>query len=265
MKNIKENALKTPALTAVIVALFAVAAFSLPVSLGEYKFSAKENAGVFFSVQIGVRIIACVIAAIYAKKCDFEIFCRIKLKDVILSLLIAVFVCLNNFPFIAVISGEFVLSSDFGEITVFILYCLSVGFAEEFVFRGVVLPLFLVKFKDNALRDFLAVLCSAAVFSLCHIGNLFGGAGIFDTALQIAYTFLTGGLFGAIFVFTENVLLPAVLHFIYDVGGLIFSSKVGIGSGNQWDTVTVIITAVLGVFATVYFTVKLLKNKNQSK
>jgi len=50
---------------------------------------------------------------------------------------------------------------------------------------------------------------------------------------------------------TNNLIVPILLHFIYDIGGL-FTSEIGVAIGNQWDTVTVIITAVLGVIVLIY-------------
>ena len=258
MNNARKNAEKSPVLTAIIVALFSVAAFSLPVS-----FSGKTvPMALYYSVQIGVRALVSVICAIYAHRCGFGIFSRVK-KAAVLPFTVAFLVCVNNFPFIGVFSGNVVYKSGESAI-IFILYCLSVGVSEEFVFRGVILPLFLLKFEKNPRRDFLATLCSAALFSLCHLGNLFGGASIGETALQVGYTFLTGAMFGAVMIYSENVILPSFLHFVYDLGGLSLSYKVGILEGNAWDTATVIMTAVIGVAALVYFCVKLLK-KNQSK
>ena len=83
--------------------------------------------------------------------------------------------------------------------------------------------------------------------------NIFS-QGIVPTLLQIGYTFLTGGLFGIVYLITKNLIFPIILHVIFDLGGLIFSAPFGIAAGNMWDVLTIIITAALSVFATaVYF------------
>lgn len=263
MGSLKENAEKTPIYTAVIISLIAVAAFSLPFSFGNVKLSARENPAVFYSVQMSVRTAACVLCVIYAHICGFALFAKPDKKTALLFVA-AFIVCVNNFPFIAVISGA-EINTGFFTVLLFVSYCLTVGFSEEFVFRGVVFCLFDEKFRGKENNGFLTVFFSALAFSLCHLANLFGGAGIGATLLQVGYTFLTGAMFGAVMLYTRNVLLPAILHFIYDVGGLIFSESVGIGYGNIWDTATVIITVALGALATAYFTFKIFKYRNQSK
>ncbi|MBP5466774.1 MAG: CPBP family intramembrane metalloprotease, partial [Clostridia bacterium] len=90
-------------------------------------------------------------------------------------------------------------------------------------------------------------------------------AGIAPTLLQAGYTFLTGCLFGAVYVFTGNIVFPVILHTVYDVGGLIFSEPFGIAVGDMWDAYTIIITAVLGVFATAVFAIRLWKYKSDGR
>ena len=51
---------------------------------------------------------------------------------------------------------------------------------------------------------------------------------------------------------TRNIFTAITLHTVYDIGGLILSDAVGIGRGNQWDTLTIVVTAIIGVLVAIY-------------
>lgn len=87
------------------------------------------------------------------------------------------------------------------------LYCiLGVGLVEEFAFRGFIFK----RFKNLFGKDFLAVICSSALFGLFHI---FGGS-----LIQIVLT----GLIGALFCFFKlkirncSTLSLIIAHGVYD-------------------------------------------------
>ena len=73
--------------------------------------------------------------------------------------------------------------------------------------------------------------------------------------MQVGYSFLIGGMCALAMTITRNLFFPAILHAIFDVGGLMTDSRIGIATGNQWDKVTIIITAVLGVAVLIYMVV----------
>lgn len=248
-KRIAESAYSSPLLTAITAALFAVAAFSV-------SGAADFSDGVKFAIDIVSRALVVIFTAYCIKACGFKLFARSKTGFLRFLLLFAGFlVCVNNFPIMGFITGNVALKEN-PNILRYSIYCIAIGVAEEFVFRGFIMPLVGLKFREKPRAPFITVLVTSAIFALCHLFNIFS-AGVAATLLQVGYTFLTGGLFCAAYLFTENIIFPMVLHVIFDVGGLIFDLPFGIAYGNMWDTATIIITAVLGLIVTAAYSIVL--------
>lgn len=236
---------------AVSAALFAVVIFSLP---NLFKASDDE----LFVLNLICRSVAVFLAVYAARACGFKLFSKRKLTVFeVFSVILGFLVCLNNFPIIGFIAGRVTLIQN-ARIVRYVVYCIAIGVSEEFVFRGFVFPLVGLKVRNKPRAPFLAVLISSAVFAFCHLFNIFS-AGFVPTMLQVGYTFLTGGLFGAVYLFIENLIYPVIMHILFDIGGLMFSETFGIAAGNMWDMATITITAVLGVIATAVYVYKLLK------
>lgn len=253
-ERIREHTFSSPILSAIAISLFAVVVFSLP-SL----FDVRDNT--LFVLNIACRAVAAVSAMVLAKICGFKLFN--KPKTAILLFLLGLIVCVNNFPIIGLITGKVRLLNN-SDIVKYLCYCAAIGVAEEAVFRGLVMPLVGVGLKNKTHAAFFTVAVSAGIFSLCHLFNIFS-AGIAPTLLQVGYTFLTGCLFGTVYLFTENIIFPILLHAVYDVGGLLFTEPFGIAAGNMWDTYTTIITVVLGVITAAVFAFKLWNYKSGEK
>ena len=248
-ERIKERAFSSPILSAISVSLFAVVIFSIP---GIFKL---QKNGLFY-LHIVCRTVAAAGALILAKICGFKVFSKPKFtSSAILLTLLGLLVCVNNFPIIGFSTGNVKLLND-PETVKYLCYCAAIGIAEELIFRGFILSLVGVGLKGKKYAPLLTVAVSAAIFSFCHLFNIFS-AGLLPTLLQVGYTFLTGCLFGTVYLFTENVIFPILLHIVYDVGGLIFTDPFGIAVGNMWDTYTVIITVVLGVATAIIFSIAL--------
>lgn len=91
-----------------------------------------------------------------------------------------------------------------GEICFHVLTMLNVGFIEEVIFRGF---LFRMMQKDN-LKSAMAV--SSLTFGIGHIVNLFSGADLIPTLLQVCYAVALGYLFVIIF-YRSKSLIPGIL------------------------------------------------------
>ena len=85
------------------------------------------------------------------------------------------------------------INNSFMEILWYMLSMICVGFLEEIIFRGF---LFKMMEKDNVKS---AIIVSSVTFGIGHIVNLFNGAALFPTLIQICYAIAIGYLFVIIF------------------------------------------------------------------
>lgn len=180
-------------------------------------------------------------------------------KKSLLWCLPCLFVVLANFPFSALITGAAVVEKT-NLIWLFALNCLLIGVFEEFLFRGVFQALIAEKCKGKKYADFLTVASSAALFGLWHLTNLFAGAGIGATVLQVGYSFLIGAMLSAVLIRTGNLWICVLLHALFDFGGYIVTT---LGSGPFQDACFWGLTAVCGVICTIHVLVFLLNRGKQ--
>lgn len=262
MNKLRLDACKTPFSHVIIVTLFAIGVVALPFDILVKSFI-TEGRTLYYVSQAIPRIIFSVVAVIFIKKYQFgKIFSSINGVGVLL-MIPALLVCVNNAPIVGLITGNVTFEGDVGVVVAYLVYCISVGFFEELVFRGIIFPLCVIsqtKYKNGI---FWSVVISSAVFSASHLVNLFAGMGVGAVILQLGYTFLVGAMCSISLVKTKNIFFSVFLHTVYDVGGLGLvnvNNAGGLLKGNQWDTLTVIITAVLGVIVCVYMIFVLLKS-----
>ncbi len=90
------------------------------------------------------------------------------------------------------------------EIILHILTMLNVGFIEEVVFRGF---LFRMMAKDNLK---IAILVNSLTFGIGHIINLFNGADLVPTLLQVGYATAVGYLFVTI-TYKSGSIIPCII------------------------------------------------------
>ncbi len=177
----------------------------------------------------------------------------------ILIVLPALLISINNFPISAYFNGRTEITST-TSIQTFLLQCISIGFFEELVFRGLILSLLLNYLKEKKHYILKAMMISSLVFGFMHLFNLFFEAGLTATLLQVVYTTLTGLLWAAIFIITKNILYPIILHVIYNFLGLLYPT---LGSvTNQFDTVTIIVTALLSLMVGCFYMYHILNIEN---
>lgn len=92
------------------------------------------------------------------------------------------------------------------EIIFHILTMLNVGFIEEIIFRGY---LFKMMETDNVK---VATAVSSITFGIGHIVNLFNGAELIPTLLQICYATAVGYLFVVIFRKSKSIVPCIIAH-----------------------------------------------------
>ena len=106
---------------------------------------------------------------------------------------------------------------------------------------------------------FLSIILSSAIFGGAHLVNLFAGADVGATILQVGYSFLIGSMFALAAVKSGNFYHAVALHAIFDFGGLLESK--GLIEGVIWTTENMILTAAVGLIVCVYAIVLFIKNK----
>ena len=156
---------------------------------------------------------------------------RTSIINIILSLIIFIFIIKNKLtnyygltklpnpkkylyfiPLLMIISvnlwNGININNSVSEIIFYMLSMTGVGFLEEIIFRG-----FLFKWmeKDNINR---AIIVTSLTFGIGHIINLFNGADIIPTILQILYATSIGYLFVTIFHKSKSLWPCIITHIL---------------------------------------------------
>ena len=110
--------------------------------------------------------------------------------------------------------------SDGGLIALLVLLYISVGTIEEFLFRGLILPLMLRKWGSTRKGIYIAVLVSSSIFGVAHLLNFIAGRrDLLTTSTQILYGTFFGVFFAALLLRNRSIW-PAVFgHFLFDLCG----------------------------------------------
>ena len=249
-----ENKKKTAGETLTVI-IYACLAFSLPYELIARLFGGS-NVAVYLSGAV-LKALFCVYPIYKIRALGFREEFKIKrgfLKGLLLSLP-ALIVSLNNLPILPLITDDLVLNIYKAEIFPYILFCLAIGFSEELIFRGLLLPLFVGVFGRGKIGVLKAVTFSSALFALMHLLNLFGGAPL-AVLTQVGYSFLIGLAFSLSALFTKNIFVPILLHSLFDFGGFLYDA---FGEGVLWTRGNIILTAVVGAVSAVILTVEFIK------
>ncbi len=171
-------------------------------------------------------------------------------------------VVINNFPLLALIRKEACILHNaplmWGW---FSLECLAIALFEEAAFRGFIFPMLAERRYRKRHGLLVSILLTSAVFALVHAVNLLQGGGVGAVLRQIGYSFLIGAMCSVVLIKTHNLWLCVLLHAVFDFGGKLIETM---GTGQIWNTPTVVVTAVLAVMTTVYLTWQFFKTDPQS-
>lgn len=125
---------------------------------------------------------------------------------------------LNIIPVYLFILGILsIISKDLSQIQIenvslLLFACLAVGFAEEFLFRGVLQSLFLKKYRSHKNGILISVLTPAAIFGLFHLVNLTRNDNVSAVLIQVVFATFIGFFFGALVLKTNKIIPVAVTH-----------------------------------------------------
>ena len=207
------------------------------------------------------RLLAGVFFLLLIKESGLRVFSWTPAGEFATSVLLtlpALLVAVNNLPAISLATGDCGITDTPLWVAIFFVQCMCVGFFEELAFRGLLFPYFLKKCKTR-LHVFLCIAGTSCLFGLYHLLNLLEGAGIGPVFQQVGYSALVGAMCAACMLLTGNVVVPVILHGVYNFCGLVVPT---LGGGTWWDVPTIVITVVLAVAATAYFAVVFVRKKS---
>jgi membrane protease YdiL (CAAX protease family) len=119
------------------------------------------------------------------------------------------------------------------------------------MFRGLLVPIGMGFLKKN--RVFVTVLTSSMFFGAMHLFNAGSGAGITLAILQAVATTFVGLFYAAVYLRSGSVLVPIVLHGVYDwicfVTDPTLNNGVMTGNVTVWLILAVLIDVALGITA----------------
>lgn len=134
------------------------------------------------------------------------------------------------------------------NIVVFIAAMVAVGIAEEFIFRGIILNLFIDKFGRTKKGVLGAIIISSIMFGCAHMSNVFSGISLKGAFIQAMGTIMLGALLAAVYLRTRNIWVVAILHAFMDFSSLIGAGLFGVSSFtsqvNQYSYVKLISVAI---------------------
>ena len=231
-----KTAIKNPFVITAITLLFFLGILALPLDslLDSFDLSRQQSSNINKLVKNSVILIL----AIFAIK---------KLKIAKLSGLSQQMKLQNKFliliPLYLVIIGVFsLLGTDLSSISIidFLLLSLamlSVGFVEEFIFRGILQSVFLKRYAHRKNGILIGIILPAALFGVLHLLNL-KMSNIAASIGQVVYAFFIGAAFGAILLKTNKLIPLAIMHglinTVFSINTLLDDSAV-IGEIEQQD------------------------------
>lgn len=95
-----------------------------------------------------------------------------------------------------------------GDIIYIIVFMAIVAFAEETMFRGVILRILQKKSNMHA------ILGSCLLFSIPHLMNTLNGKDLVQTIIQIMFAFVIGLISAMLVIKTDNIIPLIVYHFL---------------------------------------------------
>lgn len=102
------------------------------------------------------------------------------------------------------------------DIMLLSLAMISVGFVEEFIFRGILQSVFLKEYSHRKNGILISIFLPAVLFGGIHLLNL-NMSNIAASISQAVYAFFIGATFGAILLKTNKLFPLAIIHGLIDI------------------------------------------------
>ena len=100
----------------------------------------------------------------------------------------------------------------FTNLILLLIACLMVGFAEEYLFRGVLQALFLKKYGLRKNGVFISILLTSLLFGFFHLLNLTKGDQVGQVLVQVTFATFIGFFFGVVLLKTNKLIPIAITH-----------------------------------------------------
>jgi len=158
-------------------------------------------------------------------------------------------VCFSNL-IVATIAGSFNTDVEFSNFYVEIIFCLMTALCEEMIFR-------MAGFKAfESKKPIVRILIVSALFGVAHLFNFFNSYNLL-VFVQATYTFFIGILLGLMYEYGENIGLPILFHFAFNVFNNNLFNKIAVISDDfKYYLINILIGVVCGVYCLIiYFSV----------
>lgn len=209
-----------------------------------------DSYNIHLSVKVVFNIIL-IIASLFAiQKLNFFKtggLSKIKLQKPALLIFPFAYLTLLNVVFLDAIPN-----CSISNIFILIIYCLSIGFAEELSLRSLLLPLMLKLYNGSKKQYLKAVFLSSLIFGLLHLINF--NKGLYGEFAQIFYATFIGFAFGALLLITKRIYPLIIIHAIIDFVGKLDSINKPVKETvyNPMDIESSILTVLLTVPCLIY-------------
>ena len=259
MNNIKTKILKYPVISAIIIML--VGTFLTEIHLEDNLLSgmnyqkASYLTGILEQGGVGILLIFLLKGLGLLKQGGFTK--PREWKQLWVNWLLLVY-CLLNMDFSVFDGTNPIRWNEPGLPVLFVLLFISVGFVEEVLFRGVMLPLMLRKWGNSRKGIYWTVIFSSAVFGLVHLFNLMmGRRTLMGTIPQIVYAIFFGVYFAACFLRNNSIWPVIFTHALFDACGnfteIALNSDFGVKIDATWQSFgfTVLFTLPLFIYGLI--------------
>lgn len=146
-----------------------------------------------------------------------------------------------------------------------VLVSISIGIAEELIFRGWLQNEIMNKCGDNKKGILITILVSGLLFGLFHLINVLSGQDLFTSIIQVIQTSAIGILFCSVYYTSRNIWSLIFLHSFYDFSvllGEVNSYKDCINNTDVSMIVNIITLIISLLFAIIYIAYSYLNIKN---
>jgi len=101
---------------------------------------------------------------------------------------------------------------DLTNLMLLLFACLMVGFAEEYLFRGLLQPLFLKKYSSRKNGILISILLTSMFFGFFHLINLTNNDNVGQVLVQVVFAMFIGFFFGVLLLKTNKLIPIAITH-----------------------------------------------------